>query len=44
MKRLVEQHVGSVPGIPGTREKLKSEIREGMEATWPLVSLQFKVR
>ena len=42
MNRLIEQHAGSVPGVPGTGKKLEGEIREGMEATWRLVLPRFK--
>ena len=36
MDRRIDQHVGSVPGMLKTRELLKREIQEGMEATWHL--------
>ena len=41
MNRRIEQHVVSVPGVPGTRETLKREIRKGMEATWRLLSMSY---
>jgi hypothetical protein len=42
MNSLIERHVESVPPVLGTRGKAEGEIRDGMEATWRLVSPQFK--
>ena len=39
MKRLIKQHVESVPRIIETRQKLQGKIEEGMETTWRFVCL-----
>ena len=41
MKGMIEQHVESVPVVV-SRETLSADIRDGMTATWRLVSPQFR--
>ena len=42
MKGLIERHVESVPPALGSRQELRTEILNGMTATWRLVSPQFQ--
>jgi hypothetical protein len=44
MKGIIERHVESVPPALGSREELKTEIIDGMMATWGLVSPQLQHR